>query len=232
MIVAEHLTKSYGRQQVLRRLSMTARAGEVTLLIGSNGAGKTTTLRILAGLGRPDSGTATICGADVIRSRCRAQEQLAFLPQGVAFHPRFSCRQVLKFYARLRGVAHGRIDEVLQLVGLEAEVHKRVGALSGGLRQRLGLAVMLLPDTPVLLLDEPGISLDPEWRSRMQALLHGEAKRGKTVLVTTHLLAEWEGVGHRCLRCLDGRIEREIEPGRLRDSASPGVVVPYSRKVV
>ena len=232
MIAAENLTKRYGRHQVLNGLSMTARPGEVTLLIGSNGAGKTTTLRILAGLGRPDSGSATICGTDVVRNRQRAQKQLTFLPQGVAFHPRFSCLQVLGFYARLRGVAHQRVDEVLQLAGLESEMHKRVGALSGGLRQRLGLAVMLLPDTPVLLLDEPGISLDPEWRARMQAILHGEAKRGKTVLVTTHLLAEWEGVGHRCLRCLDGRIGGEIEPDRLRNSEYPELVVPYSRKVV
>lgn len=226
MIAAEDLTKRYGGRPVLRGLSLEVRPGEVTLLTGANGAGKTTTLRILAGLAKPCSGRATVLGHDVARARRRAQEVLSFLPQGAAFHPRFTARRILRFYARLRGVPFERIGDVLRATGLEAEADKRTGALSGGLRQRLGLAVLLLPDAPVLLLDEPGLSLDPEWRERMQELLRDEAGRGKTVLVTTHLLAEWEGRSHRCLSCRDGRVEDEIDPSRLRSRASskPGPI--------
>ncbi len=216
MIISDNLIKSYDRQPVLRGLSMTARSGEVTLLIGSNGAGKTTTLRILAGLSRADGGKAQICGVNIAENRIGAQRHLGFLPQGVAFHPRLTCREVLRFYARLRGIDASRVDEMLRLVGLEAEAGKRSGVLSGGLRQRLGIAVLLLPDAPVLLLDEPGLSLDPEWRERLQSLLRDEAARGKTVLVTTHLLAEWDGVADRCLLCQDGRGAREIDPCHLR----------------
>jgi ABC-type multidrug transport system ATPase subunit len=216
MIAAHDLTKNYDCKPVLRGLSMSARAGEVTLLVGANGAGKTTTLRILAGLIRPDSGDATVGGVSIVTDRIGAQRQLGFLPQGVAFHPRLTCVQVLRFYARLRGIGDSRVEQMLRMVGLEAEAGKRTAALSGGLRQRLGIAVLLLPDAPVLMLDEPGLSLDPEWRDWLQTMLHQEAQRGRTVLVTTHLLGEWDGVADRCLVCEDGRMAREIDPAHLR----------------
>jgi heme ABC exporter ATP-binding subunit CcmA len=222
MIVAENLIKHYDRTPVLRGVSFRAEPGEVTLLVGANGAGKTTLLRILSGLSRAESGEALIDGTSILRERIAAQRKSSFLPQGVAFHPRLSCRSLLRFYARLRGCGNARADEMLQVAGLEAHAGKRSGALSGGLRQRLGLAMLLLPDAPVLLLDEPGLSLDPEWRERLQTLLASEAQRGKTVLVTTHLLAEWEGAADRCLLCRDGRIAGEIDPGDLRGSFQNG----------
>lgn len=141
---------------------------------------------------------------------------MSYLPQGVAFQPRLTCRQVLGFYARLRGCPRQRVDHLLDLTGLGLHADQRCGNLSGGLRQRLGLAVLLLPDAPVLLLDEPGLSLDPGWRTRLQQLLREEAARDKTILVTTHLLAEWEGAADRCLRCDEGRITGEVDPDRLR----------------
>lgn len=220
MILAKELTKSYRKNTVLRGLSFAAEPGEVTLLIGSNGAGKTTTLGILAGLLRPDGGGAFICGKSIVHDRRGAQCNLSFLPQRVSFHPRLSCRDILRFYARLRRIDPGRIEEVLRMTGLQMEAKKRTAALSGGLRQRLGLAVLLLLDTPVLLLDEPGLSLDPEWRARLQRILQDQASRGKTVLVTTHLLGEWEGVADRCLLCREGQIAEEIDPHKLREAFS------------
>lgn len=220
MISVKALKKTYRRRTILDGLEFDARAGDVTLIIGSNGAGKTTTLKVLAGVVRPDSGSALIDGIDVVQNRTAAQRSLSFLPQDVAFDPRLGGRQLLTFYARLRGVKTDRIDEVLELVGLQDEAKKRTGELSGGLRQRLGLAVMMLPNAPVLLLDEPGLSLDPQWRERLQQILHGEARSGKTVLVTTHLLAEWDGAGDRCLLCRDGVVHREIDPHRLRESSA------------
>jgi len=219
VIRARHLSKAYAPgQPVLENLSFDARPGEVTLMLGPNGIGKSTTLRLLAGLARPDAGEIAIAGYDIAENTAR--EHLSYLPQQVAFHPWMRCEAVLAFYAGLRGVADipGRVRQMLRLVGLEAEAGKRSGALSGGLRQRLGLAVLWLPDAPVLLLDEPGLSLDPHWRQRLKEELRTEAAQGKTVLVATHLLAEWEGVAHRALWVKPGGHVVEINPQRLRDS--------------
>ncbi|MGZ5503328.1 MAG: AAA family ATPase, partial [Chthoniobacterales bacterium] len=128
---------------------------------------------------------------------------------------RLTCIEIIRFYARLRGVALSRCEAMLDQAGLREFERTRVGQLSGGTRQRLGLALLLLPDAPVLLLDEPGLSLDPAWRKRLQDTLRFEAERGKTVLVTTHLIAEWNNVAHRCLLCRDGKIERELDPTNL-----------------
>lgn len=216
MIVVEDLEKAYQGTAVLRGLSFRAEPKKVTLLVGANGAGKTTALRILSGLTRAQGGLASIDGIDVRRKLLAAQRRLSYLPQGVAFHPRLSCRALLRFYARLRDVTRVRADEMLERLGLQDHADKRSEALSGGLRQRLGLAILLLPDAPVLILDEPGLSLDPEWRIRMQELLQDAARQGKTVLAATHLLAEWEGMADRCLLCDKGRIVREIDPQHLR----------------
>ena len=96
-----------------------------------------------------------------------------------------------------------------------ASARERTGELSGGMRQRLGLALLLLADAPVLLLDEPGLSLDPGWRTRLQEILREKTARGHAILVTTHLIAEWNKVAHRCLLCRDGQIERELDPTNL-----------------
>ena len=215
MIRAEDLTKSYRRKGVLRGLSLEAKAGEVTLMIGPNGAGKSTTIKILAGLVRPDGGCAQINGHDIVRETIAAQRSLAYLPQQPRFHPRLTCREVLRFYARLRGLPATRCDAMLELTGLGDASEVRTQELSGGMRQRLGIAYLLLAEAPVLLLDEPGLSLDPGWRKRLQETLHFESRRGKAVLVTTHLVAEWNNVADRCLLCRDGVVEQEVDPSAL-----------------
>ena len=215
MITAQNLTKNYGCQAVLRGLTLQAPVGAITLLVGANGAGKSTTMKVLAGLIRPSGGVVTVDGFDVVTERIKAQRSLAYLPQSPSFHPRLTCVEVLRFYARLRGVVVTRCDAMLELTGLSEVARVRTGKLSGGMRQRLGLALLLLADAPVLLLDEPGLSLDPAWRKRLQETLHFEAQRGKTVLVTTHLIAEWNNVADRCLLCGDGVIERELDPTDL-----------------
>jgi ABC-2 type transport system ATP-binding protein len=215
MIAVEALSKSYGRNPVLRGITFRAAPREITLLVGANGAGKSTTIKVLAGLIRPQEGSAHINGIDIVDRRIAAQRSLAYLPQRPSFHPRMTCAEILRFYARLRGVAASRYEAVIDLAGLREFERVRTSALSGGTRQRLGLALLLLPDAPVLLLDEPGLSLDPGWRQRLQDTLRFEAERGKTVLVTTHLVREWNNVAHRCLLCRDGKIERELDPTNL-----------------
>jgi Cu-processing system ATP-binding protein len=215
MIAAEHLLKNYGRKSVLRDLSIRAQAGEITLLVGPNGAGKTTTVKVLAGLVRPNGGVARINSLDIVRDRLQAQRALSYLPQRPNFHPRLTCIEIIRFYARLRGLGLSRCEAVLDQAGLREFAHTRAGELSGGTRQRVGLALLLLPDAPALLLDEPGLSLDPAWRKRLQETLRFEAERGKAVLVTTQLVAEWNNVAHRCLLCREGKIERQLDPTNL-----------------
>ena len=212
MIRARNLVKSFARHPALRGASFEARAGQVTLLTGPNGAGKTTTMRLLAGLARPDAGKAEISGQPVETQGQPSRRMFSFLPQSPAFHPGFTCRGILKFYADLRGVPRSRIDEVISLAGLDAVADKPSGHLSGGMRQRLGLALLLLPNAPVLLLDEPGLSLDPEWRNRLQTILHEKAAEGRTVLITTHLIGEWKGKADRCLLCEEGLIRNGVDP--------------------
>ena len=215
MIAVDRLTKSYDGKAVLRGITFQAEPEAITLLVGPNGAGKSTTLKVLAGLIRSSGGLARVNGFDVMLDRVSAQRSLAYLPQSPSFHPRLTCLEILRFYARLRGLMKTRCEAMLELTGLTNVARIRTGKLSGGMRQRLGLALLLLADAPVLLLDEPGLSLDPAWRKRLQETLHFEAERGKTVLVTTHLVAEWNNVADRCLLCRDGAIERELDPTDL-----------------
>ncbi len=118
MITTEEITKSYGRNLVLRGITFCAAADEITLLVGPNGAGKSTTIKVLAGLIRPNSGNARINKIDIVAHRIGAQRSLAYLPQRPSFHPRMTCAEILRFYARLRGVAASRYEAVLDLAGL------------------------------------------------------------------------------------------------------------------
>jgi len=156
-------------------------------------------------------------GFDVAKQRIFAQRSSAYLPQRPSFHPKLSCLEVLRFYAGLRGVPVSRCEAMLRLTGLGSLASVRTENLSGGMRQLLGIAFLLLADAPVLLLDEPGLSLDPGWRKWLQQKLRFEAERGKTILITTHLIAEWNDVADHCLLCRDGIIERQLDPRNLPD---------------
>jgi ABC-type multidrug transport system ATPase subunit len=220
MISAENLAKSFGRKAILRGISLHAAPKQITLMVGPNGAGKSTTVKVLAGLIRPNGGIARVNGFDVVRQRIDAQRAAAYLPQRPSFHPKLTCLEILRFYAGLRGVPVSRCEAMLQLTGLNDVAKMRTEKLSGGMRQLLGVAFLLLADAPVLLLDEPGLSLDPGWRKWLQQKLRFEAERGKTILVTTHLIAEWNDVADRCLLCRDGIIDRELDPRNLPDDFS------------
>lgn len=222
MIVLDGLTKSYGRRLVLDDLALVARPGEVTLLVGANGCGKTTTMRLIAGLSVPSRGRIAIAGRDLAADRRGALEQLSFLPQSPVFHPHLSVREILRFYATLRNLPASRAAAVAEAWGISKHLDIPTARLSGGLRQRLALAVQALPDAPVLVLDEPGLSLDPDWRRFLQGELASAAHRGHTILVSTHLIGEWDGHADRCLVIEGGRVARELPPDRLAE------VFPFS----
>ncbi|MCS3610134.1 ATP-binding cassette domain-containing protein [Salinibacter ruber] len=158
----------------------------------------------------PGTATARIDRTDVTTDRTAAQERLAFLPQDVRFHDALTLRQVLRFYAGLRDAPDARLDALLDDVGLADAAQKSCGALSGGMRQRLGIAVFELARAPVLLLDEPGLSLDPKWRGFLMDRLRARVEEGAAVLMATHLLDVWRPLADRVLRCEGGTV-REVE---------------------
>ena len=189
MITIDHLTKRYKNITAVDGLSFDVGPGRVTGFLGPNGAGKTTTLRMLLGLAAPTSGTATINGVRYRDLRNPARTVGAAL-ENDCFHPGRSAAEHLRIMATMAGISHRRVAQVLDLVGLTEDGHRRVGTYSLGMRQRLTLATALLGDPEVLILDEPLNGLDPDGIRWMRDLLHRLADEGRTVLVSSHLLAE------------------------------------------
>jgi ABC-type multidrug transport system ATPase subunit len=223
------LTKRYGRTRVLNGLDLSVEPGETVLLVGANGCGKSTTLRVLVGLSAVDAGRVEVRGLDVAAHQAEARAALSFLPQSPRFDERLTTGQILAFYARLRGLPAARVDRVAAMWGLREYLRVPTGKLSGGTRQRLGVAIFDLPEAPILVLDEPGLSLDPGWRATLQAHLRVAAAAGRAVLVATHLLGEWDGQADRCLVLEGGRIGREVSPDGLRTALTlplPCVALP------
>jgi ABC-2 type transport system ATP-binding protein len=189
MITADGLTKHYGRTVAVRDLSFTVRPGVVTGFLGPNGAGKSTTMRMLIGLDRPDAGRATVNGKPYGELRRPLREVGAML-EAKSFHPGRSARAHLRSLAASNDISGARVEEVLRLVGLESVGRRRAGKFSLGMAQRLGIAVVLLGDPGVVILDEPVNGLDPDGIRWIRGLLRSLAAEGRTVLISSHLISE------------------------------------------
>jgi ABC-2 type transport system ATP-binding protein len=189
MINIDHLTKRYGTVAAVDGLSFEVGPGRVTGFLGPNGAGKTTTLRMLLGLAAPTSGTATINGVRYRDLRDPVRTVGAALDND-NFHPGRTAREHLRIMATAAGISRRRVAQVLDMVGLTEAAHRRVGGFSLGMRQRLTLAAALLGDPGFLILDEPLNGLDPDGIRWMRDLLRQLAGEGRTVFVSSHLLAE------------------------------------------
>jgi ABC-2 type transport system ATP-binding protein len=189
MITVDALTKRYGAVVAVDRLSFQVGPGRVTGFLGPNGAGKTTTLRMMLGLTRPDGGTATINGVRY-RDLPHPARTVGAALEADCFHPSRSAAEHLRIIATAAGIPKSRVPQVLGLTGLAEARHRRVGGFSMGMRQRLSLAVALLGDPEVLIMDEPLNGLDPDGIRWMRNLLRHLAGEGRTVLVSSHLLAE------------------------------------------
>jgi ABC-2 type transport system ATP-binding protein len=189
LIQARELTKRYGDKMAVDHLSFDVEPGVVTGFLGPNGAGKSTTMRLIAGLDRPDNGTATIGG----RAYAQLVKPLAVvgaLLEARSLHPGRSARNHLLFLAQTQDIPARRVDEVLDLVGLRDVARRRAGGFSLGMTQRLGLAAAMLGDPPVLLLDEPSNGLDPEGIRWVRNFVRQLAAEGRTVFVSSHLMSE------------------------------------------
>ncbi|WP_431961736.1 ABC transporter ATP-binding protein [Actinacidiphila sp. bgisy160] len=191
MIEVNELTKRYGATTAVERLTFTVRPGHVTGFLGPNGAGKSTTLRTILGLNDPTSGTVTVDGQP-FRGRPRGLRHVGALLDAHDVHGGRSARAHLSALTHSNGLPRRRVDEVLEEVGLTTAAQRRIGGFSLGMKQRLGIAVALLGDPPVLLFDEPLNGLDPEGVLWVRGLFRRLAAEGRTVLVSSHLMREME----------------------------------------
>src|SRR5664280_669318 len=189
MIEVEDLSKRYGNKLAVDGLSFVVQPGMVTGFLGPNGAGKSTTMRMIAGLDQPTSGRVTVNGGDY-RTSAAPMAELGVLLEAKAVHTGRSARNHLLALAQTNGIKARRVDEVIDIVGLQEVARKRVGKFSLGMGQRLGIASALLGDPRTLILDEPVNGLDPEGVRWIRVLLKELADQGRTVLLSSHLMSE------------------------------------------
>jgi Cu-processing system ATP-binding protein len=217
MIHFHAATKRFARTLAVDRLTLTIGSGEVVALLGPNGSGKTTTLKMAAGLVRPDSGSVAVGDPPQQTWEPPARRALSFLPQRVAFPEALTGREVVDFYRRLRAVEPARGDAVLRVAALNGAGDRAIGTYSGGMVQRLGLAVAMLPDVEVLLLDEPTAALDPQGLQAFDAVVAARRSQGRSVFFTSHHVGKVESLADRVLVMAGGRLAAEYSRQRLRE---------------
>ncbi|MEU6249103.1 ABC transporter ATP-binding protein [Glycomyces sp. NPDC047010] len=205
MIEARELTKRYGDKTVVDRLSFTVKPGEVTGFLGPNGAGKSTTMRMVLGLDAPTAGRVTVNGRAYAGHGAPLHEIGALL-EAKSVHPGRSAVGHLTALAQTHGIDRKRVDEVIDLAGLGSVAHKRVGAFSLGMGQRLGIAAALLGDPEVVMLDEPVNGLDPEGVLWIRNLLKSLAAEGRAVLLSSHLMSETAQIADHLIIIGRGRL--------------------------
>jgi ABC-2 type transport system ATP-binding protein len=230
-LILKGLTKRFGETLAVDDLSVTISPGRVTGFLGPNGAGKTTTLRMLLGLVRPTSGTATFDGRRYDELDAPTRE-VGTLLEATGFHPGRGARDHLRVLATAAQLPASRVDEVLALVGLTAEADRKVGGYSLGMRQRLGLAAALLGDPPVLVLDEPANGLDPQGIRWLRGFLRSMAAEGRTVLVSSHVLPEVAQTADDVVVLARGRLVRSGALAELQSGGGTTVRTPDVERFV
>jgi len=218
-IHVSNLTKKFKDFVALNDVSFDVEAGETFALLGPNGSGKTTTLKCMVGLTLPTSGNIAVEGFDIWRKAREAKRLMSYLPQRVSFSDQLTGREVLEFYCRLRRIPSQRIDETLNTPNFQFNgfFEKSVSQFSGGMIQRLGLAVACLPDAPVLVLDEPTVSLDPNGAIQFREFLAALKRKGKTIVFSSHMLTDVEQLADRVAILVGGKLVALQSIAALRD---------------
>lgn len=218
-IQVTNLTKKFKDFIAVNDVSFEVERGETFALLGPNGSGKTTTMKCMVGLSLPTSGNISIEGFDVLRNGREAKRLMSFLPQRVAFSDQLTGREVLEFYSRLRRLPKIRIEETLNTPNFHFNgfFDKSISQFSGGMIQRLGLAVACLPNAPVLVLDEPTVSLDPNGAIQFREFLASLKREGKTIVFSSHMLPDVEHLADRVGIMVGGKLVALESVSALRD---------------
>lgn len=218
VIEVENLTKRYGELLAVNGVSFAVRKGEVFAFLGANGAGKTTTVEIIETIRTPTSGKVRLLGMDVTKKKRDLVHRIGVLPQGFTSFDRITVRETIQYYSRLFGSENAAVDGLIDLADLKDKTHEQFKNLSGGLKQRLGIAVALVNDPEILFLDEPTTGLDPRARRDVWKVLLGLKNKGKTIFLTTHYMEEAEFLADRVAIISKGKIVAMDSPGNLIES--------------
>ncbi|MBN2579264.1 MAG: ATP-binding cassette domain-containing protein [Pirellulales bacterium] len=222
MIEATGLSKYYGNFAAIREISFKIPRGEVAAFLGPNGAGKSTTMKLLTGYLAPSAGTAKIAGHNMADDRLAGSRQLGYLPENGPLYPDMTPLGLLRFFADARGLKKShkkeRINAVIDLCALGSVLHKPIGKLSRGYRQRVGMAQVLLHEPDVLILDEPTAGLDPNQIHEVRETIR-KLGQNKTILLSTHILQEVEAMASRVLFIDEGRL---VYDGSIKDMLKDG----------
>lgn len=224
MIEFAEVTKRYGKFTALDSFSLHVETGEAVSLWGPNGAGKTTAMKCLLNLLRYD-GRIRVDGLDAHKQGRQARRRIGYVPQQISLYAEMRTLETVQFFARLKRTDASQAAGILEQVGLSAHASKPVGALSGGMKQRLALGIALLGDPPVLVLDEPTTNLDAEAREHFLSLVSKVRGDGKTVLFTSHRLEEVERLADRVLVMQEGRMQYETTGHELAERTGMRTVV-------
>jgi len=225
-IEIKNITKSYGPQKAVDTISFLVEKGEVAGFIGPNGAGKSTTMKILTGYLTPDSGKALVSGIDATKRPMEVKKRIGYLPENNPLYPEMYIKEYLKYVLDLYpGNKEGKsVQKAIEKTGLGPEQHKKIGQLSKGYRQRVGLAQAIIHDPEVLILDEPTSGLDPGQIIEIRNLI-SELGREKTVLLSTHIMQEVEAICDRVILISKGRIKADGKPGEIKTSGSAHITL-------
>ncbi len=234
-ITVSHITRRYGKQLALDDISFNINKGEITGFIGPNGAGKSTTMKIITGLLAPDSGEAVINGLDVMTNPLEVRRLIGYLPENNPLYPEMYVREYLKYVARLYNIKSTTkiINDIVDKTGLYQEVGKKIGELSKGFRQRVGLAQALVHNPEILILDEPTSGLDPNQIIEIRNLISTLGK-AKTVLLSTHIMQEVEAICDRVIIIDKGKIVADQKSASIReqsDKTDQTVIVEFDKVV-
>lgn len=215
-IVVENITKLYGEQKALDNVSFSINTGEIVGLLGPNGAGKSTMMKIITCFIPPTSGNITVYGNDIIENSLEVRKKVGYLPENNPLYLDLYIKEYLEFVAGIYKVDNikARVKEMIQLTGLDIEQHKKIGALSKGYRQRVGLAQAMIHDPDVLILDEPTSGLDPNQLIEIRNLIKKIAKE-KTIMLSTHIMQEVEAVCSRAIIIDKGNIVADDKTSNL-----------------
>jgi ABC-2 type transport system ATP-binding protein len=216
-ITVQNISKSFGPQKALNNVSFSIKKGEIVGFLGPNGAGKSTMMRILTTYYKPDSGDAEVNGFDVLKSETEVQKSIGYLPEHNPLYLEMYVKEYLSFNADVYQVSKNTVQEVIEQTGLSPEAHKKIGQLSKGYRQRVGLAAALLHNPEVLILDEPTTGLDPNQLIEIRKLIRDIGKE-KTILLSTHIMKEVEAVCDRVIIINKGELVADKKLEELRAS--------------